>query len=120
MIYPYDVTVTPDNDRIVVSDSGNHRLLIFNTLGVLIAKFGYKGYLCGNFDSPRGVTVNEEGHIILTDFNVHHILVIHPNGRTAQIIGEFVSQFLYVPSYSVYSGIISIRHNLCTQMNASL
>ena len=71
MIYPYDVTVTSDDDRIVVSDSGNHRLLIFNTLGVLIAKFCYKGYLCGNFDSPRGVTVNDEGYIILTDFNVH-------------------------------------------------
>ena len=88
MIYPYDVAVNQIDGRIAVTDTGNHRLLIFNHDGVLLGKFGYKGYLCGHFDSPRGIAFNDDGHIIVSDFNVHHILVIHPDGTTARILGS--------------------------------
>lgn len=87
MIYPYDVAVNQFDGRIAVTDTGNHRLLIFSHDGILLGKFGYKGYLCGHFDSPRGIAFNDEGHIIVSDFNVHHILVIHPDGTTARILG---------------------------------
>ncbi len=88
MIYPYDVAVNQLDGRIGVTDTGNHRLLIFSHDGILLGKFGYKGYLCGHFDSPRGISFDDEGHIIVTDFNVHHILVIHPDGTTARILGS--------------------------------
>ncbi len=88
MIYPYDVAVNQLDGRIAVTDTGNHRLLIFSHDGVLLGKFGYKGYLCGHFDSPRGIAFNDDGHIIVSDFNVHHILVIHPDGTTARILGS--------------------------------
>lgn len=88
MIYPYDVAVNQSDGRIAVTDTGNHRLLIFSHDGILLGKFGYKGYLCGHFDSPRGIAFNDEGHIIVSDFNVHHILVIHPDGTTARILGS--------------------------------
>ncbi len=88
MIYPYDVTVNQLDGRIAVTDTGNHRLLIFSYDGILLGKFGYKGYLCGHFDSPRGIAFNDDGHVIVSDFNVHHILVIHPDGTTARILGS--------------------------------
>ena len=88
MIYPYDVAVNQSDGRIAVTDTGNHRLLIFSHDGILLGKFGYKGYLCGHFDSPRGIAFNDEGHILVSDFNVHHILVIHPDGTTARILGS--------------------------------
>ena len=88
MIYPYDVAVNQLDGRIAVTDTGNHRLLIFSHEGILLGKFGYKGYLCGHFDSPRGISFNDDGHIIVSDFNVHHILVIHPDGTTARILGS--------------------------------
>ena len=88
MIYPYDVAVNQLDGRIAVTDTGNHRLLIFSHDGILLGKFGYKGYLCGHFDSPRGISFNDDGHIIVSDFNVHHILVIHPDGTTARILGS--------------------------------
>lgn len=88
MIYPYDVAVNQMDGRIAVTDTGNHRLLIFSHDGILLGKFGYKGYLCGHFDSPRGIAFNDDGHIIVSDFNVHHILVIHPDGTTARILGS--------------------------------
>lgn len=88
MIYPYDVAVNQIDGRIAVTDTGNHRLLIFSHDGVLLGKFGYKGYLCGHFDSPRGIAFDDDGHIIVSDFNVHHILVIHPDGTTARILGS--------------------------------
>ena len=88
MIYPYDVTVNHMDGRIAITDTGNHRLLIFSHNGILLGKFGYKGYLCGHFDSPRGIAFNDDGHIIVSDFNVHHILVIHPDGTTARILGS--------------------------------
>ncbi len=97
MIYPYDVTVNQLDGRIAVTDTGNHRLLIFSYDGILLGKFGYKGYLCGHFDSPRGIAFNDDGHIIISDFNVHHILVIHPDGTTARILGSQgsgIGQFL--------------------------
>ena len=88
MIYPYDVAVNQTDGRIAVTDTGNHRLLIFSHDGILLGKFGYKGYLCGHFDSPRGIAFNDEGNIIVSDFNVHHILVIHTEGTTARILGS--------------------------------
>lgn len=88
MIYPYDVAVNQVDGRIAITDTGNHRLQIFSHDGILLGKFGYKGYLCGHFDSPRGIAFNDEGHIIVSDFNVHHILVIHPDGTTARILGS--------------------------------
>lgn len=88
MIYPYDVAVNQLDGRIAVTDTGNHRLLIFSHEGILLGKFGYKGYLCGHFDSPRGIAYNDDGYIIVSDFNVHHILVIHPDGTTARILGS--------------------------------
>lgn len=88
MIYPYDVAVNHMDGRIAVTDTGNHRLLIFSHDGILLGKFGYKGYLCGHFDSPRGIAFNDDGHIIVSDFNVHHILVIHPDGTNARILGS--------------------------------
>ncbi len=88
MIYPYDVAVNQKDGRIAVTDTGNHRLLTFTSDGHLDGKFGYKGYLCGHFDSPRGIAFNDDGHIIVSDFNVHHILVIHPDGTTARILGS--------------------------------
>lgn len=88
MIYPYDVAVNQVDGRICVTDTGNHRILIFSPDCKLIGKFGYKGYLCGHFDSPRGIAFSNDGYIIVSDFNVHHILVIHPDGTTAHIFGS--------------------------------
>ena len=88
MVYPYDVAVNQSDGRIAVTDTGNHRLLIFSYDGILLGKFGYKGFLCGHFDSPRGITFNNEGHILVSDFNTHHVLVIHPDGTTARILGS--------------------------------
>ena len=87
LIYPYDVAVNLTNGNIAVTDTGNHRLLIFNNQGHPLSKFGYKGYLCGHFDSPRGLAFGDEGQIIVSDFNIHHILEIQPDGATVRVIG---------------------------------
>lgn len=88
MIYPYDVSVNELDGRIAVTDTGNHRLLVFSAEGILLGKFGHKGYLCGHFDSPRGIAFNGNGSLVVSDFNVHHILVIYPDGTTAKILGS--------------------------------
>ena len=88
MIYPYDVAVNDVDGRIAVTDTGNHRLLVFSSDGILLGKLGYKGYLCGHFDSPRGIAFCEDGRIVVSDFNVHHVLVIQRDGRTAKIHGS--------------------------------
>ena len=88
MVYPYDVSVHQTDGRIVVTDTGNHRILIFTPDGSLLGKFGYKGYLCGHFDSPRGIVINNQGDIAVSDFNMHHLLVIEPNGTQARILGS--------------------------------
>ena len=88
MIYPYDVSVNELDGRIAVTDTGNHRLLVFSAEGILLGKFGHKGYLCGHFDSPRGIAFNGNGSLVVSDFNVHHILVVYPDGTNAKILGS--------------------------------
>ncbi len=63
--YPWDIDVSPSGDKIVVSDSKNHRIQLFDRFGNYLKKFTvfetdpfeYKKL----FDYPRGITFDNEG-----------------------------------------------------------
>lgn len=52
---------------IVVCDSGNHRLEIFDARGNFLKEIGRYGVDAGEFDSPSGVAVNRFGQIVVSD-----------------------------------------------------
>ncbi|EEC17864.1 conserved hypothetical protein [Ixodes scapularis] len=50
-------------------------------------KYGFDGPLWKQFDSPRGVAFIGDGHMVVTDFNNHRVLVIRPDFQSASYLG---------------------------------
>ena len=58
---------TSKDDSIVVLDTGNHRVQVFNKMGKFLHQFGENGHKKGQFKSPRGVAADKHGHILVAD-----------------------------------------------------
>jgi DNA-binding beta-propeller fold protein YncE len=63
---PRDITFNPDG-QLVVTDTGNHRLQIFDTDGNFIEAVGSEGNLPGQFYEPVGVTSTGTGSLLVVD-----------------------------------------------------
>ena len=55
-----------ENGSILVSNANENKITIFDLDGVVMNEFGSHGERYGEFDSPRGITVNE-GKIYVSD-----------------------------------------------------
>jgi DNA-binding beta-propeller fold protein YncE len=53
--------------RILVADSGNHRVQAFDSLGRFVSAFGAFGSGPGQFDNPQGLVVHSSGRVIVAD-----------------------------------------------------
>ncbi|XP_035222381.1 RING finger protein nhl-1-like isoform X2 [Stegodyphus dumicola] len=84
--WPRGVCVGPDN-TIVVADSNNHRVQVFNSSGKFIQEFGSYGSSEGEFDCLAAVTVNRIGQYIVSDRYNHRLQVFDPNGRFIRAFG---------------------------------
>lgn len=96
--YPWDVATSNDG-RIVVSDTRNHRIQQFHSDGTFINKYGFESTpnMWKHFDSPRGLCYTRTGHVIVTDFNNHRLVVVDPDLNNARFLGcegNGVKQFL--------------------------
>ena len=86
---PVDVSIGL-NDQIVVLDYSQYcrRVVILNKEGELIKSFGSKGSEDGQFKSPCGVDVDEEGRIIVCDTFNHRIQVFDNDGSFLHSFGS--------------------------------
>ncbi|MBE9516495.1 MAG: NHL repeat-containing protein [Proteobacteria bacterium] len=82
---PTDVAVTGSGE-IVVVDSGNDRVVIFNNKGKSIKTFGSSGSKPGQFNGPMGVTVDGRGNIYVADKNNNRIQVFDNRGKYLRLI----------------------------------
>ena len=64
--WPRGVAVGPDNS-IVVADSSNHRVQVFDSKGRFVSEFGHYGNGEGEFDCLAGVAINRIGQFIIAD-----------------------------------------------------
>jgi hypothetical protein len=64
---PFDVTISPDGQRIVVSDSANHRIQQFTTAGTFITSFGQQGSALEQLNNPKGLTYDHVGYLYIID-----------------------------------------------------
>ncbi|CAG9831893.1 unnamed protein product [Diabrotica balteata] len=85
--WPRGVAVGPDN-TIVVADSSNHRVQVFDANGRFIKEFGQYGNKEGEFDCLAGVVVNRIGQYIIADRYNHRIQVFDPSGRFLRAFGS--------------------------------
>nr|CAG4648513.1 EOG090X01W2 [Polyphemus pediculus] len=84
--WPRGVAVGPDNS-IVVADSSNHRVQVFDAKGRFLKEFGLYGNGEGEFDCLAGVAINRIGQFIIADRYNHRIQVFDPSGRFLRVFG---------------------------------
>ncbi|CAG9760458.1 unnamed protein product [Ceutorhynchus assimilis] len=85
--WPRGVAVGPDNS-IIVADSSNHRVQVFDSRGRFLKEFGQYGSGEGEFDCLAGVAVNRIGQYIIADRYNHRIQVFDPSGRFLRSFGS--------------------------------
>ncbi|XP_069677939.1 RING finger protein nhl-1 isoform X5 [Periplaneta americana] len=85
--WPRGIAVGPDNS-IVVADSSNHRVQVFDANGIFVKEFGSYGNAEGEFDCLAGVAVNRIGQFIIADRYNHRIQVLDPAGRFLRAFGS--------------------------------
>ncbi|XP_051163660.1 RING finger protein nhl-1 isoform X3 [Leptopilina boulardi] len=85
--WPRGLAVGPDNS-IVVADSSNHRVQVFDGNGNFMKEFGMYGSGEGQFDCLAGVAVNRIGQFIIADRYNHRIQVLDPSGRFLRAFGS--------------------------------
>jgi len=76
---PFGIT-TDSNDRIIVSDTNNHRIQVFDSTGAPQFEFGSLGSAPGQFDFPSGVTTDSNDRIIVADTLNNRIQVFDSTG----------------------------------------
>jgi hypothetical protein len=76
---PRDVAVYASYDRIYVTDTGNHRIMVFDTSGNYITHWGLPGSGTGQFNAPYGITISAP-HIIITDRGNHRVVAFGISG----------------------------------------
>ncbi|XP_033761440.1 RING finger protein nhl-1-like [Pecten maximus] len=78
--WPRGVATTRDNN-ILVADSSNHRVQIFDSVGKFVKVFGSYGQGEGEFDCLAGIAVNSFGQIIISDRYNHRLQVYSRRGE---------------------------------------
>ena len=86
---PRGITTTSEN--ILVADTNNNRIQIFDLDGTYLSQFGSLGSGDGEFITPRGITANST-HILVADSNNHRIQVFDLDGTYLSSFGSFGSK----------------------------
>lgn len=66
-IWPLDVAVNTFNNQILVADSNNHRIQVFESDGKFVRSFGRQGNREGQFDCIDGIFVDSMSNIYVVD-----------------------------------------------------
>lgn len=88
---PTSVAVT--NDRVIVLDSGNRRVKIYNKQDKSkILEFGATGQRKGQFRQPEVLAVDPLGYILVGDSGNCRVQVFKPSGQLVRVFGGLGSQ----------------------------
>jgi len=95
-----DFVAVDSHDRVIVADSGNHRLKVFDAAtGKLVANFAGRGDTDGCLLWPKGVAVNSADRIIVADSGNDRICQFAEDGRFISNLASAVAK-----PYHVYRG----------------
>lgn len=103
---------TDSADNILVGDSGNNRVQVFNSTGQFLFKFGSLGAAAGMFNSCNGVALDSKERIIVADGGNDRLQVfemIRPTapGILETIVGILV-QYWWVIVLSITIVVVAI------------
>lgn len=87
---PTQVGLTTDADgNLYVPDTGNHRILKFDSSSRFLMQFGSLGTDPGQFYAPSAVVLDSSGEIYVVDTGNHRIQVFDKSGRYLRGFGSF-------------------------------
>ena len=78
--HPLGVAVS-ERDEIVVADSNNHRVQVFDSNGTFLRSFGRKGKNAGEFNFPVGLAIDKDSNIFVADSYNHRVQIFSWEGR---------------------------------------
>ncbi|KAJ6649247.1 B-box type zinc finger protein ncl-1 [Pseudolycoriella hygida] len=83
LLYPNRVAVVRTSGDIIVTErSPTHQIQIYNQYGQFVRKFG-----ANILQHPRGVTVDNKGHIIVVECKVMRVIIFDQSGNVLQKFG---------------------------------
>lgn len=85
--WPRGIALTRTTGDLLICDSSNHRLMVYDKTGAFVKTIGGYGSGPGEFDSLAGVCVNKFDQIIVSDRYNHRIQVFDANGRFLREFG---------------------------------
>ena len=114
-IYSPSYLVTDSSGNLYVSDSGNDRVLKFDSSGNYAMKFGSGGTGNGQFGSypyygPRGIAIDPSGNILVADrgLTVHRVEVFNSSGvYQTQFASSSMSDIAIDSSGNIY-GLLNV------------
>ncbi|XP_061193966.1 RING finger protein nhl-1-like [Saccostrea echinata] len=86
--WPRGIATTPRENHILVADSHNNRIQVFDNTGQFVRSVGNYGTEDGEFDSVTGIAVNSFGQIVVTDRMNHRIQIFDHNWNFQLMFGE--------------------------------
>jgi hypothetical protein len=87
-IWPLDVSVNNFNNQILIADSNNHRIQIFESDGRFVKSFGRQGKREGQFDFVSGLFVDSMSNIFVVDRLNHRVQIFDRYSRYVRSIGS--------------------------------
>ncbi len=74
--------------KVYIADADAHRVVVMNLDGKMLFSWGAKGDKQGQFRSPSGIALDEEGRVYVADTGNHRIQVFDSEGRLIRNFGE--------------------------------
>ena len=89
MCKPYGVAINQRREVVVVTEGGGggYRISVFSPSGEKLRSFGTHGSGQGQFCNPCGITVDDEGNILVVDRENHHIQKFTAEGQFLAAVG---------------------------------
>jgi tripartite motif-containing protein 71 len=79
--------------RILVADSGNDRIQVFDRSGKLVSAYGSSGAGSGQFDNPQGMAVDDLDNLIVVDTGNNRLQILDFDGTNLTFVKEILGEF---------------------------
>ncbi len=75
-------------DRIFIADTGAHRVVVLDRTGKTLLTWGSKGDASGQFKSPSGIAVDDQGKVYVVDGGNGRIQIFDQTGKFVRMFGS--------------------------------